>query len=146
MSIRLRIDDEQMVEDFFADTRLISIVAPIKDYSFIWSINYFLGYSFKNASDAVLQYSKKGRQYFFNLFEYKMPHRAMTHLLYENQHDGEFLLPEFKHLDFLWLIQDCSFSEDEFQGLIKIIKNIPHVQFVNEMAHEKIKNKKHLII
>lgn len=146
MSQKLRMDDDKMAEEFFANTRLISIVAPVPDYSFIWSINHFLGYHFKRMTDVDLQYKKKGRIYYFNIFEYKVAHQGLSHLLYENQHDGEFLLPEFKHLDFLWLIRECHLCEEEFQALLQMIKNLPNVQFVKEMAHEKIKHKMHLMI
>ena len=69
----------------------------------------------------------------------------LSHYLYNNQFDGEYLLPEFKHLDFLWLIKGDFMAAEELKDLIQSIKSLPGVQLVNELSHEKIKNKQHLI-
>jgi hypothetical protein len=66
--------------------------------------------------------------------------------LYNNQHDGEFLLPEFKHLDFLWLIKGDDLNKDELISFMQSARLIPAVQLVTEMASEKIKNKQHLVL
>jgi hypothetical protein len=66
--------------------------------------------------------------------------------LYNNQHDGEFLLPEFKHLDFLWLIKGDDLNKEELISFMQSTRLIPAVQLVTEMASEKIKNKQHLVL
>lgn len=144
-AIKLKIDDDAMVEEFFEDTRLLGIVAPQKDYMFIWNVNQLLGFKFRINTGIEIQLKKKGRHYFFNVYEYCMPRTTVYHYLYENQHDGEYLLPEFKHLDFLWLIKNCEMTDSDFTELQRTIKKVPTVQFVNEMTNEKIKNKKHMI-
>ena len=58
---------------------------------------------------------------------------------------GEYLLPEFKHLDFLWLIKGDDINREEINLLQQSIKQLPTVQLVSEMTNEKIKNKQHLI-
>jgi hypothetical protein len=68
-----------------------------------------------------------------------------VHYLYNNQYDGEYLLPEFKHLDFLWLTMGEEIEKEELNHLQQSIKLLPSVQLVNEMTNEKIKNKQHLI-
>jgi hypothetical protein len=68
-----------------------------------------------------------------------------VHYLYNNQFDGEYLLPEFKHLDFLWLIKGEAVSDEELKLLMQSIRSLPGVQLVNEMTNEKIKHKQHLI-
>jgi hypothetical protein len=67
------------------------------------------------------------------------------HYLYHNQNNGEYLLPEFKHLDFLWLIKGDQINHTEINALQQSIKLINTVQLVNEMTNEKIKHKQHLI-
>lgn len=143
--MKLKIDYEEMAAEFFENTRLLGIVAPQKDYLFIWHINQLLGFKFRINTGLEIQLHKKGRNYFFNVYEYSQPHTDTCHYLYDNQHDGEYLLPEFKHLDFLWLIKNCEIEEEDFKALIQHIKKVPTVQFVNEMTNEKIKNKKHMI-
>jgi len=70
---------------------------------------------------------------------------SLSHYLYNNQFDGEYLLPEFKHLDFLWLMKGDFISDNTLQEYITAIKTISGVQLVMELTNEKIKNKEHLI-
>jgi hypothetical protein len=69
----------------------------------------------------------------------------LSHYLYNNQFDGEYLLPEFKHLDFLWLMKNDPVSDDTLQQFIGSVKSINGVQLVVELTHEKIKHKEHLV-
>ncbi|WP_462251265.1 IPExxxVDY family protein [Ferruginibacter sp.] len=96
-------------------------------------------------NDFEIQLTKKQRKYFFSIYEYAVPSTCLVHYLYNNQFDGEYLLPEFKHLDFLWLIKGETVSSEELKSLMQSIKSLPGVQLVNEMTNEKIKHKQHLI-
>lgn len=144
-SQKLKIDNEDLAEEFFEDSLLLGIVAPIKDYQFSWQLNQLLGLDFRVNNDIEIQLKKKLRTYFFSIYEYTVPGLSITHYLYNNQHDGEYLLPEFKHLDFLWMIKGGPVAAEELKLLIQSIKSMPGVQLVTEMTHEKIKNKQHLI-
>jgi len=143
--MKLKIDNESLAEEFFEDTKLLGIVAPVKDYLFTWHINQQLGYNFRINNSLEIQLRKKARNYFFAIYEYAVPGCSMMHYLYNNQYDGEYLLPEFKHLDFLWLVKGEEISAGDLQALQKSIRIIPSVQLVNEMTNEKIRNKQHLI-
>ena len=74
-----------------------------------------------------------------------MPNGSLVHYLYVNQFDGEYLLPELKHLDFLWLLKGDEVSGADIAVLQQNIKSIPGVQLVSELTGQKIKNKEHLI-
>ena len=143
--MKLRIDNDLMVDDFFQDIRLLGIVAPIKDYQFCWHLNQMLRFDFRINNDIEIQLTKKQRNYFFSIYEYGEKSGTIRHYLYNNQFDGEYLLPEFKHLDFLWLIKDDIMQEEEVSSLISSIKSLPVVQLISEITNEKIKNKQHLI-
>jgi hypothetical protein len=65
--------------------------------------------------------------------------------VYNNRFDGEYLLPEFKHLDFLWLMKGDIVNEETLQQTIGGIKEINGVQLVIELTNEKIRNKEHLV-
>ena len=144
--MKLKIDNETLAEEFFEGTKLLGIVAPLKDYKFTWEINSHLGSKFRINHSLEIQLRKKKRDYFFSVFEYKVPSCCMIHYLYNNQHKGEYLLPEFKHLDFLWLVTQEEMPEAEFRSLQQSLRKLPDVQLVSEMTHEKIKNKQHLIL
>ncbi len=143
--MKLRIDNDVMIGDFFSDTRLLGIVAPMEPYRFCWYLNKLLSFNFRINNNIEIQLNKKTRKYFFSIYEYNNPAATIKHYLYNNKDDGEFLLPEFKHLDFLWLLKDDIMPEKEISLLIGSIKTIPAVQLVTELTHEKIKNKQHLI-
>ena len=143
--MKLKIDNETLAEEFFEDAVLLGIVAPIKDYQFSWQLNQILGFKFRVNNDIEIQLTKKLRKYFFAIYEYPVPSTSITHYLYNNQFDGEYLLPEFKHLDFLWLIKGDIIANDDIKILMQSIKQLPGVQLVNEMTNEKIKHKQHLI-
>jgi hypothetical protein len=143
--MKLRIDNDVMVEEFFADTRLLGIVAPIEQYRFCWHLNQILNFDFRINNNIEIQLNKKARKYFFPIYEYGEQSGTIKHYLYNNEDDGEYLLPEFKHLDFLWLMKDDILGGEEMSILINSIKTIPAVQLIIEMTNEKIKNKQHLI-
>ena len=142
---KLKIDNEALAEEFFEDASLLGIVAPQKDYQFCWQLNQSLGFHFRVNNDLEIQLTKKKRSYFFSIFEYKVPAITLTHYLYNNQYDGEYLLPEFKHLDFLWLIKGDPVAAEDLKNLMQSVRTIQGVQLVTEMTNEKIKNKQHLI-
>lgn len=143
--MKLRIDNETLAEEFFQDSRLLGIVAPVKEYAFIWHVNENLGFKFRINNSLEIQLKKKDRLYFFSIYEYVVPSCCMVHYLYSNQYDGEYLLPEFKHLDFLWLAKGELMDSSEVQALQSSVKLLPGVQLITEMTNEKIKNKQHLI-
>jgi hypothetical protein len=143
--MKFKLDTEGMEEDFFEDTRLLGIVAPVKDYQLCWQLNQLFRFSFRVNNNIEIQLTKKRRNYFFPVYEYNEPNSSLMHYLYNNQHDGEYLLPEFKHLDFLWLMKGDLVSDEAFSGMAGSIKDINGVQLVMELTNEKIKNKGHLI-
>jgi hypothetical protein len=143
--MKLKIDNDLLAEEFFDGAYLLGIVAPIKNYQFVWHLNRQLGYTFRLNSDIEIELIKKTRKYFFSIYEYQAPQSSLMHYLYHNQNNGEYLLPEFKHLDFLWLIKGDQINHTEINALQQSIKLINTVQLVNEMTNEKIKHKQHLI-
>ncbi len=144
---KLTLDNESIAQEFFEDCVLIGIVAPIKDYQLCWNLNQLLNFDFRVNHDIEIQKRNKNRNYYFSIFQYQIPTTSITHYLYNNQFDGEFLLPEFKHLDFLWLIKGDGeiIEKEEANVLIQSMRALPGVQLVTEMTHEKIKNKQYLI-
>ena len=143
--MKLKIDNELIAQEFFEDALLLGIVAPIKDYQLSWQLNQILGFDFRINNAIEIQLTKRERTYFFSIYEYPIPSTCLTHYLYNNQFDGEYLLPEFKHLDFLWLLKGEFVNKEELQALIYSIKTLPGVQLVSEITNEKIKHKQHLI-
>ena len=143
--MKLVLDTEGLTDDFFEDTKLLGIMAPVKDYQLSWQLNQLMGIEFRINNDIEIQLTRKRRNYFFSVYDFHEDTSCLSHYLYNNQFDGEYLLPEFKHLDFLWLIKGEIVSDESVQEYITAIKTISTVQLVMELTNEKIKNKEHLI-
>lgn len=143
MKMKLNID--VLAEDFFHDTRLMGIVAPIKDYQLCWHLNHSLNFDFRNNNDIEIQLTKKNRDYYFAVFQYNEPSATLEHYLYNNHFDGEYLLPESRHLDFLYLLKGDTVTDNALNDLIHTIKQVGGVQMVMELSLEKIKSRANLI-
>lgn len=143
--MKLKLNNDLITEEFFEHTHLLGIMAPVKNYHFVWSIEQYMGYDFTINHDLEVQMIKKKRSYFFSVYQYHIPGSFLNHYVYHNQHDGEFLLPEFKHVDFLWLTKGEEVSREDILSIQQSIRMIPGVQLVSELTNEKIKNKGHLI-
>ena len=144
-SAKLLLNTKDLTDEFFEDTRLLGIMAPVKDYHFCWDLNSTMGMDFRINNDIEIQLNKKQRKYFFAVYEFGEPTGSLCHYVYNNQFDGEYLLPEFKHLDFLWLMKGDSVADELLQQTIQSIRGINGVQLVIELTNEKIKNKEHLV-
>jgi hypothetical protein len=143
--MKLKLDIDDLADDFFEGTRLMGIVAPLKSYQFCWHLNQLLRFDFRINNDLEIQLIKKQRKYYFSVFEYREPACSLVHYLYNNQFDGEYLLPEFRHLDYLWLLKGDTVGNDLLQNLMSSVKTVGVVQLVVELTNEKIRNKGHLI-
>lgn len=143
--MKLRLDLDELADDFFENTRLVGIVAPLKDYQLCWQLNQILRFDFRNNNEIEIQLNKKKRDYFFAVFEFREKNNSLVHYLYNNQFDGEYLLPEFKHLDFLWLMKGETVDDEKLNRLMQAIRSINGVQLVMEITNEKVRNRGHLI-
>jgi hypothetical protein len=143
--MKLTLDIESLTDDFFAETRLLGITAPVKNYQLCWKLNNLLGYNFRLNADIEIHLRKKNRNYYFNIYESNEPNSFLTHYIYHNQFDGEYLLPEFKHMDFLWLMKGDCVDDEKCNWIKQAVKNINGIQLVAELTNEQIKNKGNMV-
>src|SRR5215471_8241715 len=106
--MKLVLDNKNLTDDFFEDTKLLGIMAPIKDYQLCWHLNSLMGMDFRINNDIEIQLTKKKRNYFFAVYEFCEPTGSLFHYVYNNRFDGEYLLPEFKHPGFLMTLWNFS--------------------------------------
>jgi hypothetical protein len=142
---KLKLNIDEIEENFFAGTRLLGIMSQLKNYRFCWLINSILSFDFRLNTEVEIQLKKKGRNYFFDVYSFCETDHELEHFIYNNQFEGEYLLPEFKHFDFLWLIRADFIPEEGFAMLQQNLKKINGIQLVTELTREKIKNKENLI-
>lgn len=146
---KLKLDVEGMTDAFFEDTRLLGVVSTLKNYQFCWMLNKFLGFDFRvNPQLRIFLKKRKDknyRNYSFAVYEHKIKDTELSYYLYHNHDDGEYLLPEFKQMDFLWMIKGDRLQDQMLEMTIQSVKNFQGVLLVAELTNEKIKNKHNLI-
>lgn len=143
---KLILDNEQLAETYFEEACLLGIMATIPDYQFCNLLKQELNFNFRNDPALEITLKKRNRAYYFSVFKYYEKITSVEHYIYNNKWDGEYLLPEFKHLDFAWLIRGFDGTALPITQLIQTIRNIKGIQLVIELTNEKIKNKQHLIL
>lgn len=143
--MKLILDNKDLSDDFFEGCRLLGIMSELKDYRFCWQLNNILGMDFRINNEIEIQLTKRKRNYFFAVYEYNELLTSLVHYIYNNQYDGEYLLPEFRHLDFLWLMKGDTVTDESLRQKTENLKSINGVQLVVELTNEKIRNKEHLV-
>ncbi|MFY7964336.1 MAG: IPExxxVDY family protein [Chitinophagaceae bacterium] len=138
--MKLVLEQDSIIKDFFENTRMLGIMASLKNYSFCWYLNNYIGVNFKLNNDCEMHARRKNRNYFFNLYEWKEPGSFLTHYLYHNQNDGEYLISEYRNMDFLWLMKGDTVENEKIEWFKSAIKQINGVQLVAELSSNKIKD------
>jgi hypothetical protein len=142
---KLLLDNTEIANDFFDNAFLLGIVATIKDYQLCWHLNRILNMDLRINQGICIQLQKKKRNYFFAVYEFIEPTGSLAHYIYNNQFDGEYLLPEFRHIDFLWMMKGDAVMNGDRQQKTEAIRSINGVQLVVELNNEQIENKVNLV-
>lgn len=140
-----KLDQEQLVEDFYEDTYLAGIISPARDYQVCRQVNQFLGYDFRVNNSLEIKLTKPGRSFYFSVYEYEEPTKSAAHYLYNNHCKAEFLLPELRHVDYIWLIKGNYYQTEGVKDLIEQCRRVELVQLVSLLDVRDIKNKINLI-
>ena len=145
--MKLKITNDDLSDEFFSNVQVIGIVSTLKGYKFCWSLNHHLSVDFRLHPDMEVQLEKRRLFYYFNIYSYVDMDSNVSHMLYENESKGEFLVPEFKHLDYLWLIRSDDYSGFETKEiLLERLRKLDTIQMATFMQLDNIKSKENLII
>ena len=139
------LDIQDSYDEFFEDSSLIGLVTTVKSYKFCLQVNKLLNFDFRLSTDIEILLNKKNRNYYFPVYQSNVKHSFTKHYLYSNRNDGEVLLPEFKHIDFIWLIKGHVGISEEFGQLLSLVKSIQGVQLATEIDYTYLDHKEHLI-
>lgn len=143
---KLTIDNDQIAEEYFSDVQLLGIQCSMEPHSLVWLVNKRFLYNFRYQNGAEIIVSKKTRSFSYPVFQCRETSLQLTHYIYANQHDGEYLLPELRHFDYIWLLKG-ELSGIELSSLIlEELKKIPEIQVVTFLSSEKIKHKTQLVM
>ena len=75
---KLTLDNKDLADAFFEDSRLLGIMAPVKDYQFCWHLNNNIGLDFRVNNEIEIKWLKKRRWYYFSVYEYEEPTRFLS--------------------------------------------------------------------
>lgn len=144
---------ELINEDFFENTRLLGIVAPLENYKFCLQVNHTLGFDFRmdpaieisiTKTTKAKQNQKASKDFIFYVYSDEDKLANTNHYIYVNKREGEHLLPEFKHMDFLWLMKGDYIEEEKVDHIKETLRNMRGIQLVAELTNEQFKNKGNL--
>ncbi len=145
MSSKIILDQDAINESDFEGSRILGITAPIKNYQFCILLNQYMGFEFRFNPNHEIALKRKNRTYYFSMYEGNEPNTSIQHFVYHNQFDGEYLLPELKHMDFIWWIRGEWIEDEKVNDILQTVRGIKGVQLVAELTPDQIKNKGHLI-
>ncbi len=145
MSAKFVLDTAAMQEDFFADTALIGIVSSLPIYRFCWLLNQNMGLDFKRVPDFDPVLQTNSAEIYFSFYQYCMPANGNKYSIYKLKSGNEILLPEVKHLDFIWLIESVNPSADALK-YVEHLRHMPDIQLAQILDTERLKNLNNLLV
>jgi hypothetical protein len=136
-----KLETNHSLVEFYEDISLLGLISFAKGYRFCWLLNNYLSFDFKLDTDKEIVSMKKNRTYYFPVYHFFEHNSYCNHYLYVNKCDGEYLLPELKHLDYIWIIK----GSKNFNDILPLVKLIPEIQFSVPIDLSHIQNKEQLI-
>jgi hypothetical protein len=158
------LDMGEMKESFFGDAVMLGIASPLPGYRLCWALNRHFDMTFASVPENTIcmEEGRGGKEvvnflgggqadmfgapvgagpvsrWFFPTFSYAIANSSSSHILYQLRAGNKTLLPETKHLDFLWFIQTADSAHDAHTILLEL-RNLPMVQLAQEISREQIK-------
>jgi len=142
---KLVLDMTATQEGFFADAAMIGIGTALPAYHFCWLLNKHFEIDFRRDPDQNIPMVKKENQYYFPIYQYSFPNSTHTYLLYKLKNGTEALVPEIRHLDYLWLVQTANPEEDALL-ILGELKKIPDIQLAQILAQDQLKSLNNLLV
>jgi hypothetical protein len=143
--LKLKLDQDQLLEDFFESTHILGIVSSARDYQICWQINNYMHFDFRVNNSLEINLSKNSRAFYFSVFEFEEPTKSSAHYFYNNHCQAELLLPELKNIDYLWMVKGDYYQLQDVKKLIEQLRHVELVQLVSLLDIREIKNKMNLI-
>jgi hypothetical protein len=142
---QLVIDNDQLAEDFFEDATILGVQCGVEPHHFIWMVNKRFAYDFRYQAGNEIVVKKRGRTFTYPVFSCCEPQADLHHYVYANQHDGEYLLNELRHFDYVWLIKG-ELKDNLPEQICSELRVMETVQLVTQLTNDKIINKTRLVL
>lgn len=139
---KLVLDNAALEEEFFEDVLLIGIVTPLEPHQLIWRIQKATGFLFKRDPDNDIE----ANGLFFPIYQLNENDKYIEHVIYTNRKKTDFLLPEARNTDFIWMLKGNLHHagyETTIPLMLQQLSRIDHCFTINP-AH--LKNRQYLIL
>jgi hypothetical protein len=145
LQFSLKMKKSKLVIEYEYDFDLLGVRSTSKGYRLAWEINAALGIHLVKQEDLVVEF-KKGEERKFSFYAYEG--RINRLKLFKNKPvDGEqgkyYLVPEFPHFDFIFLIQMDDITHRE--TVVSQLKQIASIELVSSIPLEGLKSKSNFI-
>jgi len=125
------------------DYDMIGICSHNSDYRIIWGINELLDILFQRPKDNFKISSNKGSLGEFPYYNYLDEENYLEYFFIKNKHEGKFLIPEKKQIDFfLFLVNNQLHSVTE---VVQKLKTLTSVLAAYSFDPESFSSTEHLI-
>ncbi len=133
-------------EAFFSDTVLVGLASRLSATSLCSLLNLSFGIRFVRQPDLDKSIVKADSgTYYFPGYEYCLPLSDERYILYRLKSREEYLLPELKQLDFIWMVQGGNAARTA-QELVQHLRGMPDIQLAQILDTGKLKNRNFLIV
>ncbi|HQE11144.1 MAG TPA: IPExxxVDY family protein [Flavipsychrobacter sp.] len=146
MSSKFILDTDKMHEDFFSDSRLITISSSLPCYRFCWMLNTLLNFDLKRMPEQDIFIKVNAEEmYFYSIYKYEVPNSSDCYSVYQLKNNKRPLLADLKNLDYLIMLKGPAAVEktNEYLTLLRTIKEIQLAQVV--LPHQ-VKNIDYLLL
>lgn len=145
MKQSLKLDLSILEDDFFNDIRLIGISSALQCFELCLQLNKKMGYNFKLNPNIQLEYFKNKRKYYFKVYQSNDTKNQTKHYLYVNVDDGQYLMPEIKNVDYIFMIKSNITNNEHFKNILQNIKSFSFIQLAFEIYKKQLKNPSNLM-
>jgi hypothetical protein len=118
---------------------LIGVSCHLMDYRLLHLLNKELGFNFSKEDDLKINVSALKQTVPFSFYTYKDEDHRNSYNLIANFSQDVVLVPEFKHTDFIMLIEG-DLKKQRKDALLKAIRSVPKVLTAFEIKVTDIKN------
>jgi hypothetical protein len=112
---------------------IIGISSHENDYRLCWAINNQLGYKFSRSSNLEVYNEKISENQVFSVYSFNEDEYEIKYYLVSNTSQNGFLLPEYRNVDFIFVVQG-EVSQKELDGLLARLKKIEIINLAFEIS------------
>lgn len=123
---------------------LFGISCGEKPYRLCWALNNQLKVAFSKGKDMEIHGKNRDEHSRFPVFVFRNEEMFADYRVIVNKAENKFLVPEYRHADYLLMIQGgMPFLEKK--SILRKLKEVAFIQTAFEIDAEKIKSKENFI-